>query len=172
MKILVDVASINKAIASIEKRGKSLDADIHAVGVSCLKHVADHGDTSLLDKLVNAMPKGSRKGAFCEWALAFGNVRMLDRANDADKLRIEQGALFAKDKTKQFDEVGAMAKAWYDFKPEPDLLTTFDAAAMVASMMKRYNKAVKQGADIENVEGAIAAAEALLQSLRTQAETL
>lgn len=172
MKLLTTTVEINKAIESIAKRGQKLDADIHVAGVSVLKHVAEHGDTTLLDKLVLAMPKGSRKSAFCEWALAFGNVRMLDRSDSADAAAIEQGRLFAKDKTKQFDEVGAIAKKWYEFKPEPDLLQSFDAAAEVKRMMSRYTKAVKSNGDVVVTPESIAAMESLLQSLRTQMETM
>ena len=74
---------------------------------------------------------------------------MLDRSDEADKAAIEQGRLFKKDKTKKHDLDGMIATAWYNFKPEPDLLDTFDAAKMVAAMMCRYNNAVKQGAKIE-----------------------
>ncbi len=97
---------------------------------------------------------------------------MLDRASDADKLAIEQGRLFAKDKTKQFDEVEAIANKWYDFKPEADLLTTFDASAMVASMMKRLSKAQKQGAEVTGQDEALKQLRALMQQLETQTEEL
>ena len=172
MKLLTDVKSINAAIASIERRGKILDHDIHVAGVSCLKHAAEHGDTTLLDKLVNAMPKGSRKSAFCEWALAFGNVRMLDRSNEADKDAIAKDRLFAKDKSKEYNEVEAIAKKWYDFKPEPDLLTTFDVQKAVAQLVKRATNATKEGATLEGVDEALKSLEALKQLLSTQTETL
>lgn len=170
MKLLLNVQEINKAIESIANRGKKLDHDIHVAGVSVLKHVAEHGDTTLLDKLVNAMPKGARKGAFCEWALAFGNVRMLDRSNEADKLAIEQGRLFAKDKTKEYNEVEAMAKAWYDFKPEPDLLTTFDAAQAVKSLLKKYKTALDNGAEIKGGDVAMQQLKSFMQTLTTMDE--
>lgn len=170
MKLLVTVAEINKAIESIANRGKKLDQDIHIAGVSVLKHVAEHGDTTLLDKLVHSMPKGSRKAAFCEWALAFGNVRMLDRTDSADKAAIEQGRLFAKDKTKEYNEVEAIAKAWYDFKPEPDLLTTFDAAQAVKSLLKKYKTAMDNGAEIKGGDEALQAMKSFMQTLNTMDE--
>jgi hypothetical protein len=168
MKLLTDVSAINKAIESIAKRGAKLDHDIQVAAVSCLNHVNEHGDTTVLDKLVLAMPKGARKSALTEWACAFGNVRMLDRSNQHDQNAIEQGRLFAKDKTKTFDLDGAIANMWYDFKPEPDLLTTFDAAKMVQAMVKRYNKAVKDGAAIDGIDDAKAQLAALMQSLDVQ----
>lgn len=172
MKLHTSVKEINTAIESIARRGKILDHDIHRAGVSCLKHAAEHGDTTLLDKLVLAMPQGSRKHAFMEWALAYGNVRALDRGNDADKAAIEQGRIFAKDKAKQYDEAGAIANAWYNFKPEPDLLTTFDVQKAVAQLIKRATNATKEGATLEGVDEALKSLEALKQLLSTQTETL
>lgn len=172
MKLLTTTEAINKAIESIARRGKQLDHDIQVTGVSCLAHVAEHGDTTILDKLVNAMPKGSRKTAFCEWALAYGNIRMLDRGNERDADAIAQGRLFAKDKTKDFNLEGAWENMWYDFKPEKDLLDTFDAAKMVAMMMKKFTQATRQGAKIEGTAEAEKQLNALMQALRTQNEKL
>lgn len=172
MKLHTSVKEINTAIESIARRGKILDHDIHRAGVSCIKHAAEHGDTTLLDKLVLAMPQGSRKHAFMEWALAYGNVRALDRGNDADKAAIEQGRIFAKDKSKEYDEAGAIANAWYNFKPEPDLLTAFDVHKAVAQLVKRVSKATKDGTALENIDDALKALESLKQSLSTQTETL
>lgn len=172
MKLLVSVEEINKAIASIQRRGKQLDLDIQQVGVSCLAHVNEHGDTTILDKLVNAMPKGARKSAFCEWALAYGNIRMLERSNERDADAIALGRLFAKDKSKDFNLQGALDNMWFDFKPEKDLLDTFDAGKMVALMVKKFTQATRSGAKIEGTSEAEKQLLALAQMLRTQNEKL
>lgn len=172
MKLITVTAEINKAIESIAKRGQKLDNDIQLVGVSVLEHIALHGDTTLLDKLVSAMPKGARKGAFCEWAVHHGQVRMLDRNDQADALAIEQGRLFKKDKSKEWNVEDAFTSKWWDFKPEADLLTTFDAAKMVNALLKKYSKAVKDGAQITGQADALSALRAFTQTLETEAETL
>lgn len=166
MKILTTVADIQKAIASIAKRGKQLDMDIHVAGVSCLRHASECGDTTVLDSLVNAMPKGSRKQAFCEWALAFGQVRMLDRSVKKDAEAIKQGRMFALDRERTYDEEGAIARSWTEFKPEPDLLTTFDLGGAVAALTKKYQKAANNGATIEGREEAIKYMEAMLSNMK------
>lgn len=172
MKLYTTVAEINKAIASIQKRGQKLDLDIQITGVSVLKHVAEHGDTTILDRLVGAMPKGARKSAFCEWAVAFGNVRLLDRGNEADKSAIEQGRLFAKDKSKEFKEELAIENKWYDFKPEKDLLTTFDINKLTQQLIKRLSKAKKDGAEVVGQAEALKSLRALTQALAVDTETL
>ena len=80
MKLITDNAALAKAIKSIAVRGQKLDHDIHVAGTSCLQHIANHSDTTLLNDLVNALPKGARKHAFVEWALAYGNVSLLDKS--------------------------------------------------------------------------------------------
>ena len=173
IKLYSSAAEINKSIVSIAARGKKLDNDIQLTGVSCLNHVALHGDTTLLDKLVNVMPKGARKGAFCEWAVKYGMVRMLDRANPADAAAIAQGRLFAKDKAKSFSVEDAFANKWWDAKPEADLLTTFDAAKMVAQLIKKYTAAQKaDGVEIVGQDDALKALRAFMQSLEVSQETL
>lgn len=172
MKLITTTADINKAIESIAKRGQKLDNDIQLTGVSVLEHIALHGDTTLLDKLVSAMPKGARKGAFCEWAVHHGCVRMLDRNDQADALAIEQGRLFKKDKSKEWNVEDAFASKWWEFKPEADLLTTFDAGKMVQALLKRYGKAVKDGAEITGKGEALAALRALTQTLEIESQVL
>lgn len=72
----MSAAEINKAIASIHTRGKKLDADIQTAGLSILNHANEHGDSTLADKLVLALPKGSRKLALTEWLLEIGRAHV------------------------------------------------------------------------------------------------
>src|SRR5690606_28981785 len=92
MKILQTAAEVAKAIVSIASRGATPDGDIHTAGVAVLYHAAEHGDATLADKLVHAMPKGGRKLALVEWMLAFGMLSKLDPK--ADKEAIASGRLF------------------------------------------------------------------------------
>lgn len=172
MKLITDNAALAKAIKSIATRGQKLDQDIHVAGVSCLAHIAEHSNTTLLNDLVNALPKGARKHAFVEWALAYGNVRTLDRANEADQDKIAKGQVFALDRTKTFDPDGAIANAWYNFKPEADLLTAFDVNKAVAQLVKRVTKASRDGAALEGVQDALKQLKALEQQLQTASEVL
>lgn len=162
----MNAAQINKAIASIASRGKKLDADIQQTGLSILNHVHEHGDSTLADRLVNALPKGSRKLALTEWLLAFGKLRVLSKSNPDDAARIKAGAIFAYDKTKSTDLDSASAKPWYEFKPEASPLTAFDAQAAVQSVLTKLSKAKANGLSIENRAHAIEAAQKLLEALQ------
>ena len=172
MKLYTDNAALAKAIKSIAVRGQKLDHDIHVAGVSCLAHIAEHSNTTLLNDLVNALPKGARKHAFVEWALAYGNVSLLDKSLDGDKDKIDKGQVFKLDRSKEYNQEQAIANAWYNFKPEADLLTAFDVHKAVAQLVKRVSKASKDGATLEGVQDALKALRALEQQLNTASEVL
>ena len=152
MKLMKLTAEINKAIESIAKRGAKLDGDIQVAAVSVIAHLDEHGDFTLAERLVHAMPKGSRKLALVEFLLAFGKVRLLDKENAEDKDRITAGGVFgfAKDKTTNVD--GAMEKAWYEFKPEAPVLESFDVQAAVAALIKKVEGLQKKGVTIKHAE--------------------
>lgn len=150
--LIVGAADIDKAIASIKVRGAKLDESIWIAGLSVLAHVDTHGDTTLADRLVNAMPKGGRKLALVEWLLAFGKVALLDKgATDAKKA----GRVFKLDRAKATQLEGAEAKAWYEFKPEAPVATAFDAQKAVHALLARIKGASESGLLIENKAGAI-----------------
>ena len=163
LKIITSAALITKAIASIQNRGGKLDTDIHAAGVSVLKHAAEHGDTTLADKLVQAMPKGGRKLALVEWMLAYGAIALLDAKNDKDA--IAAGRLFKLQKAKQYDEAGAIAESWTEFRKEAAVLTAFDAQAAVASVLARFKKASEGKLENKGKAEALAQARALVAAL-------
>lgn len=165
MSKFMNAAEINKAIASIASRGKKLDADIQNAGLSIIHHVQEHGDSTLADKLVLALPKGSRKLALTEWFLAFGKLRILSKTDPDDAVRIAAGAIFAYDKTKYTYLESAAAKPWHDYKAEPDVLTAFNAQSAVQAVLARLVKAQAGGLCIQNRAHALEAAQKLVVAL-------
>lgn len=71
-------AAVDKLIKSIAQRGTKLDADLHTAACCALNHVAMHNDPTLLNRLVQAVPKSGRANAIIVWALKFGNVALND----------------------------------------------------------------------------------------------
>lgn len=163
-KLYETVAEMDKAIASIKGRGAKLDGDIHRAGVSVLAHATKHGDTTLADKLVHAMPKGGRKLALVEWMLAFGQIAKLDPK--ADKASIADGRLFKLDRARKYDEAGAIGTPWTEFKPEAAVHTAFDVQAAVQSVLRRMKSAAESGMSIEHKAEALRDAQALVVLLQ------
>ena len=162
---ILNAQAIEKAITSIKTRGAKLDQSIWEAGVSCLAHATEHGDTTLLDKLLNALPKGSRKLAFTEWALAHGQIRLLDGKVKAEKVRLKNGGTFILDRERVLDLQGAMAKSWVEFKPEASVQTAFDLQGSVSALVKRYESAVSKGLTVEGKDDALATLKALMAEL-------
>lgn len=67
---LIEFSQADDKIASVKRRGKSLDKDIHITALSLAYHVSQHGDASKLADLCNAMPKGSRVKGLVAWISA------------------------------------------------------------------------------------------------------
>lgn len=164
MELMKNAADINKAITSIAGRGAKLDKDIQHVGLSVMQHAAEHGDSTLADKLVQAMPKGGRKLALVEWMLAYSPIVVLDKVQDKDA--IAAGRVFKLDRTKKLDLVGAAEKPWHEFRKEAAVQDAFDAGKAVTSVLARLNAAAKDGLAIEGKDVAIQKVEALLAVLK------
>lgn len=131
MKITIakGAAAITAAIVKATKKGQEYELALHTAAVSCLNHVAEHNDPSLLNRLFAELSGITRKQAFAEWALAFGNVSF----NEKDKL-------FLYEKGKAHDMTAALALPFWEFKPEPEFVP-FDLHAAIAALVKKAEKA-------------------------------
>lgn len=103
-------ADVEKAIASIANRGQKLQADMHSAACASLNHAAMHNDPTLLNRLLNAMPKSSRRNSLIVWALKFGNVAM----NDDKATKGERPLVYLKGKTADIN--GAVAMPFWELK--------------------------------------------------------
>lgn len=132
----LDNAACDKAITSIKNRGAKLDADIHTVACSCLNNLLQHNNTTMLNRLLLAMPKSGRKNALAAWALHFGNVVLNDdKATKADQpLRFMQHG--------KTDIAAAVAEPFWEFKASEGG-TTFAVDTYLASVSKRLTTALK-----------------------------
>jgi hypothetical protein len=74
-----------------------------------LNHIDLHGDITLLNALVEALPVGLRTNAFKDWALAYGKVEYSTELKQF---------VYAKGKVTLLAE--SMEKSWVEFKPEPE----------------------------------------------------
>jgi hypothetical protein len=140
MKLITDVKAIDLAIKSIQSRGSKLSKDIHVTAVSCLNHIEKHGDITLLNRLVVALPGGWRSNAVKAWAEAFGKVNYDTKAK-----------AFVYDKAKKSNIEGAMEISPEDFKPEPEY-KPMDLAAEIAKLIKKAEERVNSEADKVPVE--------------------
>jgi hypothetical protein len=157
IKLIMGTTAIKAAILSIETRGKKLDNDIQRAACSCIFHAGTkaeggHGDVTLLNRLVEAMPAGSRVNALKEFIEKFGPVRHDDKAK-----------MFVHVKGKPANTDAAMAKMWTEFKPEPDY-KSMDPEKFFDHAVKAMEKDMKELGDASKVTPAMIAGLRLLRA--------
>lgn len=144
MEMIVGTKAIDAEILKIKKAGERLDTKIQVVGLSVLQHIDDHGDVTLADRLYKALPNGARRNALVQWMLAYGKVRVLQKADAADAEKIADGSVFGYAKDKTTDISGAESVWWHSFMPERAPSEVFDAQAAATRLLKAIQSAHKK----------------------------
>ena len=153
VKIIDSSAELDKFIVGLAARGKRLDADIHVAACSAAHHFSIHGDTGFINRLYNAMPKGSRHVALTEWFIQFAGVS----ANE-DK-GTSRANPFRKDAQKRVNLDEGVKKPWFMLKPSK---TPDQVVDVLALTLKIIAKAQGEGKQVVNG--------AMLQELQALAE--
>lgn len=136
MKVLTGADVIAKMIASIGKRGKALDKDVHIAAVSCLVHADKHGDITLANKLIEALPASQRKNALRDWFLAFGKFNY-----------DTQNKVFTFNKLATTQTETAINTPFWEFKPEATYVP-FNAVTFLQQAIKRVENAAAKGEEV------------------------
>jgi hypothetical protein len=137
---------IEKLIISIKGRGAKLDTDIHSAAVACLFHCEAHGDNTLVNRLLLAMPKSVRRNALAQWFVAFGKLSKWP-TDTAEQKRVAaekeptQPLMYDKAKTTRLDD--AKATPFWDFKNVREGTDTFEFEDYIGNVMKKLEKIAK-----------------------------
>ena len=137
MKLFTNKVDIVAAIEDISATGKKLDGMIWVAAASVIQHTDKHGDVTLAQTLVEAMPKGSRVNALTGYLEAFGKITYDSLAKE---LKFTKG--------KNTNMAGAMAKSWVEFKPEPPYHAMTIEAALKSLVGKAETRVIE--ADIRD----------------------
>lgn len=138
---LLNSAQMEAAIKSITLRGAKLQADIHLCAVSALAHFAVHGDTTLLNRLVMALPKSSRTNALVAWALHFGQLAL-----NTDKSTRTTQPLVKATEAKPFNQAECEAMPFWSFKATEGV-SVFSFDTYTASLIKSLTQAISKTSD-------------------------
>lgn len=151
LPLIKDAAGIAKAIDGIAARGKKLDRDIHIAGVSVLSHAYEHGDITLANRLLDALPKSGRRNAMLAWLTSFGPFKLAEDSKHVAYSKLAEPLPLA----------AAIAEPFYEFAPEP-VFVPFDFKASIEAVLKKAEKALAD--DVHKGEHAVSVAE--IASLR------
>lgn len=150
---------IDAGIKSLASRGKRFDADVQAIAISIVAHTEAHSDYTKAEALYAALPAGSRRASLVQWFLAFGKIRALCPKVAEDKAKMDAGAIFAFDRDKRTDLLGAHKTMWHSMgKPESKPSEVFDVQKAAMSLLARMRKARKDGVEIKGDSEAVHAA--------------
>lgn len=155
---ILSAAATDKLIVSIKGRGKNLDKDIHQAALSVLDHHAKHGDVTLANRLLLAMPRSGRANALMAWMLAFGPKLAKNPAKDAN-------APLVHDKAGEgtFNVAEADATPFWEFKAVEGA-KPFSFDAYMASLTKGMDKALLDPSLSDAQRNILATAKAALQA--------
>lgn len=134
------------SIQHIAITGKCMDESVQSVGLEVLQHVEMHGEVSLANKLLKALPKGARAKALADWFERFGKI-----AVNTDKTTAKQFPLIYH-KAGATNLEGAAAKPWHQCKKDKPLAEEFDFAAKLASLLRQAAEAEKKGMPIKGAD--------------------
>ena len=139
--VLLNSTQMDAAIKSITGRGAKLQADIHQCAVSALAHFNQHGDSTLINRLILALPKSSRTNALVAWALHFGQL-----AQNTDKSTRVAQPLVKSAWPKAFDLQACEDMPFWSFKANEGVPTwSFDT--YTASLIKSLTNAISKTTD-------------------------
>jgi hypothetical protein len=140
MILLTTKTAILAAISDISVTGKKLDQMIWVAAVSVTAHAEKHGDVTLANTLVEAMPKGSRVNALLGFLEAFGKFTY-----------DEENKKLGFDKSKTTDIDGAQAQSWTAFKPEPPY-QGMNLEMALAALIKKANDRVDSDNEADDID--------------------
>lgn len=156
-------------IKTIGTRGANLDTLIQQTGLEVLIHSAEFREVSLIIKLYDAMPKGSRRLALAHWLVKYGMVKV----NPSKDKEQQKKFPFLFDGNAELDKAGAATNNWFDAKKEKTLRDEFDLDLALANFQKVLDRAIKGGkveANDERIRDVIPSLSAASDRIKAEAE--
>jgi len=128
---LMHTEALSKAIASIGKRGASLNKDIQTAAVAAVGYSVLHGDVTFGNRLLDALV------AFFE---KYGNFAWMKQ----DKKLVFYKAIEGMTE-KEFEEYAETLPQWDSAKRPPQIVSKYDVAAEFDKFLKRMEKLREDG---------------------------
>ena len=141
MQLIKTAKTLEAFISAIKTAGKKLDKDIQRAACSAIYHndSADgSGDPVYINKLIAAMPAGSRINALKEWFEAFGACSW---SNEKKQM------VHSKKKSTLMDD--AVQTSWTTFAPEP-VYKGFKLEGQLHGILKKAYAKLDEGVDAKD----------------------
>ena len=135
---LLTQAETGTLITRIKTNGTKLDKDIQTALQCSAIHAHQHGDIGLIERLLAALPKGTRSNAVKEWLVQYAPVIF-----DGEKIAFHR-VYEQKDEAARALKIKAVVEAtvWTELKPEP-AFKPFILEDALAAVLKKAEAAQK-----------------------------
>lgn len=107
--IIKGADGINAAITKVRQNDQKTQKHLHLTAVSCMVHADEHGDITLMQRLLDTVSKAYRRNALIQWATDFGKFRW-----------DEKNKVLCFNKHKVTDLEKAMDVPFWDHTKEPE----------------------------------------------------
>lgn len=127
-------------IIRVRNAGKKYDALVHETAIQCLMHAQEHGDVRLMDRLVGALGRSTRKNGLVFWVETFSPIRWNGDAKIG--LLKEDAKTYTPFNVEDADET-----PFWDLAPEPPVkpFNLAELLKLIEGLDKRIDRAVDKG---------------------------
>lgn len=140
MEIIQGSTKLNNLITAISKSSSKLDSVIHQALVSLLVHVRDHGDTTLLERLFTAVPKGSRIASYFAWCEKYAPLKVKRTKEEFGQVTVKKGR-----SPEDFNILEAMAVAPWNLPEHNREAKALEFDAIVKWVTNQARKSIEAG---------------------------
>lgn len=134
--IILNKEQCGRTITRIARAAGKIQSLIHQVAVSTLVHARDHGDVTLIERLLNGLPSGTRVKALAHWYGHFsGNQLTAKDVNGKFTVAIAKGRIEA-----GFNIEGAAVVTFADLTKESKPGKTFTMEQLVKKLAAWANE--------------------------------
>lgn len=150
--------NLNAAIKAVQETGQTYQKSVHQLAVSILYHVGAHGDTTVVQRFISAMPESVRANGLRAWFEHFGPIKFDQDATDGTEL-----VQYVRGKPALIGD--ADAKPFWKFKAhEGKPYVALDMERWLSSAIRKLEKDAKEAG--KNHDGLIADLTARLTVLK------
>lgn len=140
----MDKTAIVKKISNIAKAAQRVTEAVQEVAVACAVHAVRHGDTTLADRLVEAIGKGMRRNSLRAW-FEVNSPMYLPKGKTEFAFDQKRAAEMRELSDEDLVEMLSSIK-WEEAKPEEKVVSVLDVGEAFDRFIKRIEKQASEAA--------------------------
>ena len=159
---MLDTKQLNTKIAGVKKTSTTLRGTIQLILCNIAGHAYEHGRVTAYDKLFDAT-KGMNKKKIVKWIHEYGFARLQPTGEFKVNKKMKKETFFGNGADEKgsgefvVEYLTANAKDWFDNEDTAEqILKALDVSGSILALVKRIDKAVEKGQEIESEDVQVA----------------